>query len=106
MQKGKPRERNESIGLLRNIFSVGLEVGGATKAKQLKTESGLKDRYADNVMESILRLICDLSDEEAGHVVEEELRKYRAHIGVLSPIWRIKGESIPRVNRMYSDYLV
>lgn len=72
-------------------------MGGATKSKQLKTETGLKDRYVDNVMERILKLVSDLSDEEAGPIIEEELRKYRTHIGMLSPIWRIQAELYPRL---------
>lgn len=63
----------------------------------MKTESGLKDRFADGIMEHVLKIVQTTPAEEVGRVIAEELRKYRGQIGFMSPVWRIKGSGISSI---------
>lgn len=72
---------------------LSAQPGGATEAKKEKTDSGLKDRYAEHFMTRIAQIKLSLSGDAAEKAVAEEIAKLiqKHPDGHLSPVWRIRG---------------
>lgn len=76
---------------MREIFETAALPKGASEAKRMKTQNGLKDRFTEFFQEKIIKRIKGKSDAEANHIVGEVLR-HLPHGYRGNPIWRIIGE--------------
>ncbi|KAG8937750.1 hypothetical protein FRC03_007888 [Tulasnella sp. 419] len=89
MQKGKYRSKFESQDLLRSIFSTASQVRGKTESERLKTEYGLKDRFAEHFLEKIFKTIQGKQGQAAKDALQTVTHTLPQNYS--SPVWRIKG---------------
>lgn len=87
------RSKDETAAQLRSIFTHTSTIGSKTRAKQLRTASGVKDTYQDHFSEMIAKFVKGLR----GSVREKQARVDRLveslPDNLINPVWRIQGKS-------------
>ena len=81
---------------LEQIFKTASTVGGYTKAKQMRTSTGIKDTFQDTFIERIKSFAKKLrgSTDERQRAIDDMIAREFPK-DTISPIWRIEGLSYP-----------
>lgn len=98
-QTSQPRNKEETAATLHNIFTTAKTVGGRTRSKAMRTESGIKDVYQDHFTEMIFKYVKRLRGS-----VQQKQAKVDRFVETLpermvNPVWRIRGMSMCFFNK-------
>jgi hypothetical protein len=91
MQIGSLRTRFESMDTLRSQFAIATEIGGKTKYKQAKTDTGIKDTFQDFYAEQLLAATTRKGRTAQAKAEDVQRLLHSFPKNTMSPVWRIKG---------------
>ncbi|KAH7923808.1 hypothetical protein BV22DRAFT_1105892 [Leucogyrophana mollusca] len=87
-----PRSRDESIHMLSSMFEDAATIGGKTRYKKAKTESGLKDTFMEHFVDQIFGFAKGLrGSSREKDVLLKKMIADNIPDNYMSPVWRIKG---------------
>lgn len=89
-QVGEPCTKQRTIGILRSMFTQASTLDTKTKAKEMRTETGMKDTYQLHFLDKIFSSYSKKRGTAAKQAsLDAELEKLP--MNTISPVWRIKG---------------
>ncbi len=90
VQRGQPRERQETMHALESMFDMTKTLGNEGKISKMRTDTGVKDTYQlfflDRIFSSYKKLKAKPRKEQALKSTIESLPET-----ITSPVWRIRG---------------
>ncbi|KAJ3719382.1 hypothetical protein C8R42DRAFT_697165 [Lentinula raphanica] len=94
LSKHNLRTRDETMDILKSIFTKTTQIHGKTESNKIQTQTGVKDTFLEHFRQKIFTFTSKLT---RGMPREEKQRKTAEYItdnipdGIYSPVWRIKG---------------
>lgn len=92
LQFNEPRTKDGTLRTLQQIFAEASAVGGMTRSKTLKTNTGVKDTFQQHFTDRLFALGRKLRGRKSEkQVLLDLLVADDFPDDIISPVWRIKG---------------